>query len=253
MKKQLYLTIDDFPTKASEEMLYFLEEKGISSVIFCIGKELVKHEETAVKALLMGHKLGNHSYSHKAFSKISLKEAYREIQKTDLLLDRIYEKAGVTWDVKYFRFPYGDKGDGMMGQVLKRGLDPWKRLKKRRIQKRLAELNYTNIVAPGVSYNYYQDYLARERDAQWTLDVMEWCLKKPEGVFEIKTEADVLARLFSENPFDCRGKVPEESYGITFEPSNEVILMHDNEQTFPAFKTVINEMLLRGYGFSKIN
>ncbi|MCC9136116.1 polysaccharide deacetylase family protein [Pontibacter silvestris] len=251
MKKELYLTIDDFPSRTSEEMLFFLKKKDIRCIIFCIGKELAKQEDLAIKALSMGFILGNHSYSHKAFSKISLREASKEIRKTHLLLEKLYNRAGVARDKKYFRFPYGDKGDGMLGQVFTRGTDPRKRLKKRKIQKSLTELGYTNIMAPGVSYGYYKNYLAKERDVHWTLDVMEWCLKRSSGMFDIKSEADVLARLFSENPFDCRGVVPEEKYGVTFTSSNEVVLMHDCEQTFSPFKTAINEMLAKGCRFAK--
>lgn len=250
MIKELYLTVDDFPTGTSEEMLYFLKEKGISCIIFCIGRELARQEELAVKALSMGFILGNHSYSHKAFSKISLREAYREIEKTHLLLEKIYKQAGLSWNKKHFRFPYGDKGDGMLGQVFTRGTDPKKRLKKRKIQKKLAEFGYTNIKASGVSYSYYEDFLSKERDAHWTLDVLEWCLKRKGGMFSIKNEEDVLVRLFSENPFDCRGHVPEEKYGIPFTASHEVVLMHDCEQTFTTFKTVINELKQRGYRFA---
>ena len=250
MSKELFLTIDDFPSKAAEEMLYFLQERKINAVIFCIGKELARHENLAVQALSMGFILANHSYTHRAFSGLYLCQAYREIEKTDVLLQKIYEKAGKEWKNKYFRFPYGDKGDGTQGHVFTRSFDVKKRLHKRKIQKRLAELGYTQLVTPGVTYGYYQNFLAKERDTHWTLDVMEWCLKRTNGMFAIKNEADVQARLFAENPFDVRGEVPEEKYGLPFSSSNEVVLMHDCEKTFSSFKASITEMHDRGYRFA---
>ncbi len=252
MTKKLYLTIDDFPSKASEEMLYFLKEKEISCVLFCIGRGLEKQKELASMALSMGYELGNHSYSHKHFSKLSLKSAYLEIERCHLILEEVYARAGVSWNRKYFRFPYGDKGDGTGGQVFRRGDDSLKRLKKRRIQKKLAELGYSNIITPGVSYHYYKNYLEMERDAHWTFDVMEWVMKRNEGMFGLTSGQDVLNRLFQENPFDCRGVVPEENYGLMFPYSSEVILMHDCEQTFPIFKKVISRMMERGYTFGKL-
>ncbi len=250
MSKVLYLTIDDFPTKTSEDMLLFLKEKNISCILFCIGKDLEKQADLAVKALQMGFILGNHSYSHPAFSKLSLKSAYKEIEETHLLLEEIHKMAGIAWRAKYFRFPYGDKGDGKMGRIFTKGYNPWKRLKKSRIQKRLSELGYTNLQTAGITYGYYQNFLAQDCDAHWTLDVMEWCLKRPDGMFNLKQEEEVLTRLFSDNPFDCRGTVPEAAYGIRYNASSEVVLLHDCEQTFPVFKNVINEMLSRGHRFA---
>ena len=39
--------------------------------------------------------IGNHSYSHPSFSKLSLGEGIAEIEKNEAVLARLYEKAGV--------------------------------------------------------------------------------------------------------------------------------------------------------------
>ncbi|RDV14919.1 polysaccharide deacetylase family protein [Pontibacter diazotrophicus] len=248
--KKLYLTIDDFPTAASEDMLHFLLEKDIRPIIFCIGHTLEKQKKLAVKALSEGFILGNHSYAHQHFSRLSLKDALEDIFKADRILEEIHATAGVAWEKKYFRFPYGDNGDGRLGRIFTRSFNPWKKLKKKAIQEKLAELGYVTPAIPGILYSYYNQTLLQEKDMHWTLDVMEWCLKKEEGMFGIQKERDVLQRLFSAKPFDCRGSVPEKQYGLPCSDSNEIVLMHDCENTFDTFKNIVNEILSRGYTFS---
>ncbi len=67
----------------------------MACILFCIGKELEKQAELAVKALLMGFMLGNHAYSHHAFSNLTLRTAYKGIEKTHMLLDKIHKMAGM--------------------------------------------------------------------------------------------------------------------------------------------------------------
>ncbi|MFD3001493.1 polysaccharide deacetylase family protein [Pontibacter toksunensis] len=248
--KRLYLTIDDFPTAASEDMLDFLVQKDIQPLIFCIGNTLQHQKRLAVKALSMGFILGNHSFAHQHFSKLSTKEALDDIAIADGLLEEIHAEAGVVWEKKFFRFPYGDKGDGRRGRIFTRSFFPWKKIKKNAIQERLAELGYAVPELPSITYAYYNQKLLQDKDLHWTMDVMEWCLKSDEGMFGIRTEGDVLQRLFSRNPFDCRGAVPEAQYGMLYSDSGEIVLMHDCEKTFATFKEVINEIHSEGYTFS---
>lgn len=110
--KNVYLTIDDSPSKKMGDVLLLLKQYKMPAVFFCIGKNLNRFPELAIAAIQAGFVLGNHSWSHPHFSKITIEQAFLEIQKTDDLLDTIYEKAGVMRPAKWFRFPYGDKGDG---------------------------------------------------------------------------------------------------------------------------------------------
>lgn len=54
--------------------------------------------------------MGNHSYSHPYFSKISLSECAEEIFKTERLIEECYEMPHVERPVKIIRLPFGDRG-----------------------------------------------------------------------------------------------------------------------------------------------
>ena len=104
------LTIDDSPTSKTDKLLDFLSEQNIHALFFCIGKEMKNFPEVIDKMILNGHIVGNHSFSHKKFSKIN--NINEEIDKTDKLIEWFYKKNGKKRDRKYFRFPYQDKGVG---------------------------------------------------------------------------------------------------------------------------------------------
>ena len=74
------------------------------------GEKAEKNPEPVVYALRHGMIVGNHGYSHPAFSQLSLEEGILEIEKTEKILNHIYEMAGVERRFRPFRFPYGDKG-----------------------------------------------------------------------------------------------------------------------------------------------
>ncbi|WP_071130634.1 polysaccharide deacetylase family protein [Enterococcus timonensis] len=105
-----YLTVDDGPNNVMDEMLdYFVQEK-IITIFFVIGQRIEQQEKILLKALQQGFILGNHSFSHPVFSQITLKQAILEIELTEELLNRLYQKAGKERPAKLFRFPYFDQG-----------------------------------------------------------------------------------------------------------------------------------------------
>ena len=104
------LTIDDIASKNTPAIVDYLCEKHIKAVLFAVGENVEKYFDEAVYALQKGMIVGNHSYSHPSFSKLSLEEGIAEIEKNEEVLTRLYEKAGVAREAKVFRFPYGDKG-----------------------------------------------------------------------------------------------------------------------------------------------
>lgn len=109
-KKKIILTIDDGPRKNMESIL---EDLGYENpcIFYLIGMNTENRfsRELAKRAIKNGHILGNHSYTHPKFSKISLKSAKREIEKTESILKGIYEEVGFKKQNKLFRFPYGDE------------------------------------------------------------------------------------------------------------------------------------------------
>ena len=56
--------------------------------------------------------MANHSYSHPYFSELTTEQCLAEIQTTHVILEKLYERAEIAWDKKYFRFPFGDDGSG---------------------------------------------------------------------------------------------------------------------------------------------
>src|SRR3984893_6484311 len=97
------MTFDDGPSdKLTPKLLNLLAAHHIKATFFVIGQNVVEHPEIVRRAAREGHEIGNHSWSHANFGKISDESARRELQKTD---DAIKDAAGV--QPTLFRPPYG--------------------------------------------------------------------------------------------------------------------------------------------------
>lgn len=253
MPKVVYLTIDDFPSESSAELCQLLRLKKVPATFFCIGKNLLKYHNRAVEALQSGFILGNHSYSHPHFSKISLRKAKSEIKHTDQLLDKIYAEAGMRRVNKFFRFPYGDKGDGRMGRVFTHGTKPKLRLKKRAIQGYLKSLGYQKIHHPGITYKFYSNYLGRERDIHWTIDTLDWKLKYQKNAELENASKQILKRLFDSKQIeDPRGPINEVNYGLGNSGSDEILLLHDHPSTLIFAENLFDQLFDRGFKFGSL-
>lgn len=106
-KKQIYLTIDDGPSRYNPLILENL--KNNKAIFYMLGSLMNTNEGfyNACKTLEKGNIIGNHSYSHPVFPRISYDRAVREIERTDELIEKIYKKVGMKRLRKFFRFPYG--------------------------------------------------------------------------------------------------------------------------------------------------
>ena len=104
------LTVDDAPSPRFAEKLARLRKEKIPAVFFVWGELAAGAEDLLVEALAAGYRLGNHSWTHPRFSDLDEAGARYEIERTDRLLAALYERAGVRWERKYFRFPYFDRG-----------------------------------------------------------------------------------------------------------------------------------------------
>ena len=111
---RLFLTFDDGPVFCTSDILDVLKETGYKATFFFIGRNLSNTElkKLAIRALQEGHDVGNHSYSHPAFSTISVRRAEEEILSTHNLLEEIVAAAGIDGKTRdlFFRFPYGAVG-----------------------------------------------------------------------------------------------------------------------------------------------
>lgn len=110
--KKICLTIDDGPLGSMASILDTLKKNDCRAIFYVVGQLLESKDgrELAKRAVLEGHLLGNHSYSHPMFSQIGFERAKAEIDKTDKLIESIYGEAGKYRSIKVFRFPGGDYG-----------------------------------------------------------------------------------------------------------------------------------------------
>lgn len=283
MGKAVYLTIDDAPSPDFSAKVNFLCQKKIPAVFFCRGDLLEQNIPAAVEAVQMGFVIANHSYNHPWFSEISVAECRAQIIRTDKIIQAIYRQGQVKWERKYFRFPYGDKGDLKMGYLLeeyaaipqRHGRRPARWLQqltarllpplyRRKVQRtaRLGQARKSEIQAclqqhgycfppfAGITYNYFQRF-ARDHDWIWTYDSLDWTLtqrRPPRGPEHL---AGLLRRLGQPTPPDPRGPVGEAAYGLTA-ASEEIILLHDWPETSPFFYAALEALLAEEVVFKAI-
>src|SRR5690554_4971402 len=156
MKKAI-LTIDDAPSSDFKNKVAILKEHHVPAVFFCTGLLMRKRKKDLVNAIQEGFILGNHSYNHYHFSKLTLKECERQIKKASILIDEVYKMAGVDRPVKWFRFPYGDKGDGRMGSIFQQESTLGK-TRKDTIQKILLDYGYAFGLKEWIRYDIFSDF-----------------------------------------------------------------------------------------------
>ncbi len=239
--KKAYLTIDDSPSAHMEQKIAFLFNKGIPAIFFCEGRKIEKRPEAVINAIQKGFIIGNHSYNHPQFSAITLEEAYEEISQTDALIEEIYRRANVARPAKYFRFPYGDKG-GLVGDypIAKYGEEGAKR--KEAIQQYLRDLGYTQPTF-GITTTYFREAgLLDEVDWYWTFDTFDWSVNSDEPLYGITSLQAVYDRIDED--------VPEGARGLNRPESEEIVLIHDHENSTDIFYPIVERLQEKGLQFS---
>lgn len=107
-EKKLSLTFDINWAEKEElyNILQILDKYNVKATFFIMGGWVNYSEENKDKLIKIkegGHEIGNHSYIHPMFSKISEERMKAEVEKTNKIIeDTVGEK------VKLFRFPSGD-------------------------------------------------------------------------------------------------------------------------------------------------
>ncbi len=250
--KKVYLTIDDSPGTQFTAKVDLLLKHHIPAVFFCIGQLIEKYPDAVIDSIHKGFIVANHSYTHPAFSKITLKQAEAEIQKTDQIIEEIYQAADVPRPAKWFRFPYGDKGDlrnGKVFSIFRKGDSK----RKAAIQELLRNLDYQQPPFGGVTYRYMQKAkLWEDADWAWTFDVMEWAMEMDKPLQGLHNLDKVFQRLATKNPRDCRGFLGLEKRWLS-SPSDEVLLLHDHEATNEDFATIIEYLLTLPFSFASFD
>ncbi len=80
--KMVAITIDDgWNPRLVEKALLILREEGVKCTLFPIGSLMEKNPDLWQSALVDGHELGNHTYSHFSISGGSVENIHQEIQR----------------------------------------------------------------------------------------------------------------------------------------------------------------------------
>src|SRR5213596_3993627 len=78
------ITFDDGPSATlTPKLLDILAAHHIKATFFVIGENVAEHPEIVARAAREGHEIGNHSWSHPNFGKMSDESVRRQLQQTD--------------------------------------------------------------------------------------------------------------------------------------------------------------------------
>lgn len=156
------LTIDDIASRNTPAIVDDLSARGINAIMFATGQNVERYYDEALYAVRKGMIVGNHSYSHPAFSALTVEEAIADIEKCEEVLDRLYQDAGVARTFRPFRFPYGDKGGA----------------NKAALQSYLAEQHFDKVDDRHIPYAWWHEHgLDKDIDTFWTFDFEEYRLQ----------------------------------------------------------------------------
>ena len=106
--KRVALTFDDVPDELfTLQVLDALKKHGVRATFFVVGNRAEDHPEVVKRMVEDGHVLGNHSYSHVNFPKVSNDEFHEEVLMTQKAVDEVVGG----YQMKYIRPPYGNIAD----------------------------------------------------------------------------------------------------------------------------------------------
>lgn len=222
------LTIDDFSSKNTPAIVDYLNEKGIQAIFFATGQNVEKFYDEALYALKNGMIVGNHGYSHPAFSTLSLNDCIDEIEKCEKVLDRLYKDSSVERKYRPFRFPYGDKGGK----------------NKDALQNYFREKGFHKVDDTQIPYQWWKEKgLNTDIDTYWTFDFAEYMIRPDSGF----TKEFVLQKMHDKNP---------ETGAVLFAENNtHILLLHahdETEQMLPEYyKLFIEHILENGMVFDE--
>ncbi len=198
------LTIDDIASRNTPAIVDYLNEKGIAALMFAVGQNVERHYDNAIYAIQHGMIVGNHSYSHPAFSKLTFEEARAEIEKNEVLLDRLYKDAGEVRRFRPFRFPYGDKGGA----------------NKEALQAYFREYGFHKLSDSQIPFGFWKAMgLDRDIDTLWTFDFAEYNIRPNSGF----TVEDVWKRVFDKEPFS--------GGALLQDGTSHILLLHAHDET----------------------
>lgn len=222
------LTIDDIASKNTLAIVDYLNEKRIKAILFATGQNVERYYEEALYAVKNGMIVGNHSYSHPAFSSLTMKECMEEIEKCEIILERLYKDSGVERIARPFRFPYGNKGGD----------------NKNALQKYLKEKGFHKVDDTHITYSWWRENsLDTDIDTFWTFDFEEYRIRQGSEF----TKESVWKKMYDTNP---------ETGAVLFAENNRhILLLHAHDETeemLPEYyKLFIEHLLENGLVFEE--
>jgi peptidoglycan-N-acetylglucosamine deacetylase len=227
--KTAYLTIDDSPSKHMKHKVDYLKKNSVPAVFFCRGDLLEKYQEQALYAIKEGFVLGNHAYSHVPFSKLSQKECLSEILRTDILIENLYKEANIQQPIKLFRYPMGDKG--FPKKSVKNVMRTFYK-KFNRMDNYLTNLGYVSLKNVNIKKRTPHFLMMNDVDLYWSFDIGEWRIWK-----ENRKLKDIIDRI---------------NKHLSYKEGNEIILMHDQNETQEYFEEIIEKLISKGFQFKEV-
>ncbi|MHA0858004.1 polysaccharide deacetylase family protein [Paenibacillus sp. CMAA1364] len=148
-QRRIALTFDDVPDpRFTSDVLDILSKYHVKATFFIVGQRAKKHPELVRRIHREGHAIGNHSYNHPLFTKISMDSYKKQILHTEQIIDQL-----IHYKPKLIRPPYGEITEEQLKWAKKQGykivnwnvdsLD-WKGLNKEEVMK-----NILTHVGPG--------------------------------------------------------------------------------------------------------
>jgi peptidoglycan/xylan/chitin deacetylase (PgdA/CDA1 family) len=115
---KILFTFDDGPVPESTPLILdTLLKHNIKAAFFCVGENIEKHPDLYRRIVAGGHLVGNHTYNHKAISKLNRDQAVEQIELFNTVIN---QHAGNR--VLYFRPPYGKFDLSTLGVLKKMNL-----------------------------------------------------------------------------------------------------------------------------------
>jgi len=103
-ERNIALTFDDGPDdKFTPQVLDVLKAHGVKATFFLLGKQAEAHPAIVKRIIREGHAIGNHSYRHPLFTKITVEQFNKEVEQTEEVLNRL-----TGYRPKLLRPPYGE-------------------------------------------------------------------------------------------------------------------------------------------------
>lgn len=115
--KRIALTFDDGPDhNYTIQVLDILRNHQVPATFFIIGRQAKRNADVLQRIVKEGHVIGNHSYDHADFTKLTAKKIRKELKKTNQMIERITGKKPTL-----FRPPYGALNQNVEKLVSKAG------------------------------------------------------------------------------------------------------------------------------------